>query len=309
MARALTAAGVSLYRALLKQCSQLPLPSVSSASSSKPRSALSSIVRFRFKKDKKLDNWQQIRNALQLGRGALRLLQAAGEGSSKALNELAAIASSSVQVATRNSEVLRAVRAEQSTAQLPRRHAEAKEREIRLADTSNYRRHPDTVPVLQRPVPYEQALKHEDGRRKVPHFFVTSGIPFLRYTHKQPLALSRLIAQQLRASEKTFSMKEKHNAAIDMAKLEDDWDKRLWEEHGLRPDDESGDVDDPFNSWTLAHYDARRENAAILRKMDTERQEYGRKLFDVFLKEKKLAEQENDARRAAKRMAPGDSSL
>ncbi|EED24264.1 DNA repair protein (Rad1), putative [Talaromyces stipitatus ATCC 10500] len=157
-------------------------------------------------------------------------------------------------------------------------------------------RHPDAEPILSRPRPFVA------GQRQIPKLVSARGVPFLRIKKPQPQNLSRIIRYKLRFKDKLVERRERLLIDTLFAKDEEDWD-RLIEGQPVTPRVihahhpirwiEGSWMESPLECYKKAFYD----NIEFEKKQ----QELAEKMWEVVLAERKLAaEEEEEAKEARK---------
>jgi hypothetical protein len=292
-------AGLSLYRALLRQSSALHVGGSSEYSPSKSSDVLSSLVRFRFHQDRKLKSPTQIANGLKAGYEALDLLHACNKNSPSALAQLKSLLESTAAQAEYTSAYRAALAAARSPTSPQKLSKIAHLRAI--ATKANSTRYPWSKPVLERPLPLDEI---KGGKRRVPNLVSAQGIPFLRYSKPQPISLSRVIRQKQDRDQKKWTRQESLKGDIIIAQWEDEWDEIV---AGLKAEEQArgkGNVRPPLDSdgrkeaggpeasWKHEMVVAEGELYQQIKRNDWKNAEMGRKMWEIVVKERELAAQE-----------------
>jgi hypothetical protein len=257
--------------------------------------ALSSIVRYRFRRDRKLISPSQVGNGLNAGYAMLDLVHACNNKDSEALKKLVEMLEST----TAQAEATAAWRSTLVNAQKPpspRRMPKIEHLEA-VANKANQVRHPESKPILERPLPLSEI---RGGNRRVPNLVTAHGMPFLRYSKPQPVSLSRVIRQRLEWNDKNWAQRGVVETQILMAEFEDKWDELLRREHGIVV----GDAKTLFAAETSWTDEFRNTDAAILKAIrvkDAKYVETGEKMWEIVKKEKELKRQEKIERRIARK--------
>jgi hypothetical protein len=279
-----------LYRALLKQTSLLQ-----NHTNGGGNDALSRIVQYRFRRDRKLISPSQVGNGLNAGYAMLDLVHACNNKDGDALKKLVEM----VESMTAQAESTAVWRSTLVKAQKPpsQRRMPKIEHLKTVANKANQERHPESKPILERPLPLSEI---RGGNRRVPNLVTAHGMPFLRYSKPQPISLSRVIRQRLEWNDKNWAQRSVLEKQILMAEFEDKWDELLRQEHGIVV----GNIKDNFvaePSWTD---EFRKTDAAILKAIrvkDAKYVETGEKMWEIVKKEKELKRQEKIERRIARK--------
>lgn len=283
---------IRLYRALRKQTALLQ------THTNKGRNdAISSIVQFRFRRDRRLASPTQVANGLNTGYAMLDLVHACNNKDADALQKLAGL----VQSVSAQAEAAAAWRSTLATLKkAPAAGMLAKIEHVKaVGDRTNHVRYHASTPVLERPLPLSEI---QGGTRRVPNLVTAQGIPFLRYSKPQPISLSRVIRQKVLWNEKNWTQRGVLEEKILIAGFENTWDRILREEHGIVDGDaEESSVIPAEPSWT---HEFRSTDAAIseaLRAKDRKNAEMGVLMWEVVKKETALKRQEKTERRAARK--------
>ena len=138
--------------------------------------------------------------------------------------------------------------------------------------------------ILDRPYPVVS------GRRCVPHLINTPGMVFLRYKKPQPQIINQLIISRylghIRRDDRTDLLED----LINTGKLEDNWDRMLERNCGLKR------ADDGNVSWAAESSESLAEVLATVKRHTRRESRWTRELKKVRDKEKALAEQERAVR-------------
>ena len=308
--------GLSLFRALLRQVSVLRLPESSDGQATAGQDTLQNLVRYRFQRDKSIRSPSQVANGLRAGYDALDLVHAHNTQTPGATSRLANLIKSAARYAertVRHRAALAAVRSPTSPQKLPKIAA------IKDGATkANHSRYEHTRPVLERPLPLSEI---KSGKRRVPYLVSAQGVPFLRYSKPQPISLGRVIRQHQKWEQKKWDQKHEAEADVRIGGWEDEWDD-LVEGRGhqpgventggmpslvLRGDDGNGNLNGSVEpSWSEGPLQIEHELMTQINEKDRKHTEMGRKMWDVVVKERELAQQEKEdakIQRKAARMA------
>jgi hypothetical protein len=292
-------AGLSLYRALLRQSSALHVGGSNEHSPSNSSNVLSSLVRFRFHQDRKLKSPTQVANGLKAGHEALDLLHACNKNLPSALAQLKSLLESTAAQAEYTSAYRAALAAARSPTSPQKLSKIAHLRAI--ATKANSTRYPWSKPVLERPLPLDEI---KGGKRRVPNLVSAQGIPFLRYSKPQPISLSRVIRQKQDRDQKKWTQQESLKGDIVIAQREDEWDEIVAGQEaeeqargkgGVKsPLDTNGreEVGGPEASWKHEMVVAEGELYQQIKRSDWKNAEMGRKMWEIVVKERELAAQE-----------------
>lgn len=144
------------------------------------------------------------------------------------------------------------------------------------------RTHPKAESILSRPRPYVS------GRRRVPKFVVSQGVPFLRIKKPQPPSLSRALRSKAANRWKRIVRHERLSEELTAAEAEDKWDHLV------------GDADDSTTYATTIQQNLR-DTSKWIRIADEKNAELARKMWAVVLKERELAVKEKQERKRVRR--------
>ena len=155
--------------------------------------------------------------------------------------------------------------------------------------------------ILDRPYPVVS------GRRCVPHLISTPGMVFLRYKKPQPQIINQLVISRYRGHIRRYDRTYMLEDLINLGKLEDNWDRMLERNCGLKR------ADDGNVSWAAESCESLAEVLATVKSHARRESRWTRELTKVRDKEKELAEQERavsmvekQRRRVARRTPQGE---
>jgi hypothetical protein len=156
-------------------------------------------------------------------------------------------------------------------------------RALRTLETKRFEektrvRHPNTPSILNRP---RLVVK---GIRKVPVLVNARGLPFLRIKKPQPKNLSGVIRHKLERRWKRILRRDRLTVELLFAKDEDAWDVLTG-------------VQEP-SAWSRHYQLALTEVNDQIRESDEAAAELAQKMWNIVLKERVLAEEEEKQRRA-----------
>ncbi|KAL1958618.1 hypothetical protein VTO42DRAFT_4215 [Malbranchea cinnamomea] len=249
---------LSLYRALLAQCSR---PWLSSEQARDTRL----LIRRRFRNDKLLLSPSKITGSLNAGYEALDLLDACSQGDKYSISRFNALLAQTRPLLNRLS------RGQSSNEKTPNKEPVEPARE-----TSKQQYKPE--PILSRPRP------HVSGIRHVPRLVNARGIPFLRIKKPQPEVLSRTIRGKLVTRWKRIERRQRLEEELVVAQEEDMWDELTGQAERAT-----------FESTVKASLDEVNE---LIIKSDIDNQKLAKKMWEIVLKERELAEKEQAEREA-----------
>ncbi|CAI7645107.1 hypothetical protein N7533_005521 [Penicillium manginii] len=260
---------LSLYRALLRQCSP-------SAGSPPWRGETRALVKQRFRKYRRLDSPTQIANSLKAGYQTLDLLGSASNGNDQDANKLSTILEQARQAKAKLVAQQKRLRDEKAP-------KPPSARALRTLETKRFEektrvRHPNTPSILNRP---RLVVK---GIRKVPVLVNARGLPFLRIKKPQPKNLSGVIRHKLERRWKRILRRDRLTVELLFAKDEDAWDVLTG-------------VQEP-SAWSRHYQLALTEVNDQIRESDEAAAELAQKMWNIVLKERVLAEEEEKQRRA-----------
>jgi hypothetical protein len=275
----LTVPAIALYRALITQCRNLPLPAPS-------RASLSNVVRNRFRTPRP----QRLRLALAFhaGYAALALLDASAAGCTRSaarVADLLARAPDALKLPPRPLP-------RPNRARLKRRgtHGPVAPHE---RDPPPERRFLALFPRLASPLPGAGGAPR---RRRVPRMVSANRVPFLRVHRRQPASLSRALTRLQRRETRVHAARARAwGEAVPVAAAEDEWDA-LVARAGLRAgraERERGFADEALDGARRADQD--------VRDMYRARQEMIDRMDEIVRVEVKLAKREKRQRKAQRK--------
>ncbi|KAK2782242.1 hypothetical protein FQN53_000161 [Emmonsiellopsis sp. PD_33] len=260
-------AGLSLYHALLTQCSRLRLINLKSPE-------IRNLIQQNFRKCKTLQSPSQIVNSLKAGYEALDLIHSCTQGNPESIGRLQRIIQQTAEL-KREIHQRRLVQGARHVPENRDTHASRKRANGRANRRPDARRpHPNRFPVLARPRP------HVSGRRRVPIFVDAHGIPFLRIKKPQPPSLSRVILSKQLWRQQRFDRRDRLEDEVYHAQTEDAWDRITGQQDGVTWESPVADA----VAWNIKSIDIENEKNF----------EHARKLWDIVLKERELARQEKE---------------
>lgn len=280
-------AGLSLYKALLKQ---------SFALSDTLSGGIRTIIRHRFKTDRVLQSPTQIANGLKAGTEVLDLLFASAQGGSNATSTLGALLESTLK-SLKSNEAYRTALRSSCGPTYHRRDLEP----VKVGLGADKGPRPDrstTKSILDRPLPLSEI---RGGRRRVPRFIITQGIPFLRYSKPQPKSLGNVLRQKIARHTKRWAQRKKlGDETIPLGEDEDAWDALValqQAKEGLKVEEfAAGDVRAGLNcdpeSWTSVSRLADAQLAQSIRTEEKRNMETARRMVEIMKQERALAAQE-----------------
>ncbi|PGH16243.1 hypothetical protein AJ80_05266 [Polytolypa hystricis UAMH7299] len=261
---------LSLYRALLSQCSRLQLAGLDR------NDVFQNFVRTRFRKHKNLQSPSQILNSLGAGYEALDLFHSCSEGNTESLTRLRALVQQTLEltkgVNERRTAQASVHRPEDRSIPALKRRAEARAKNR----PENLRPRPGTESVLLRPRPRVSGIRH------VPRMGCARGLAFLMIKKPQPMNLSRSLRGKLNTRWNQILRRDRLEYELTIAKLEDRWDEFTGQTEG-RP-------------WSSVVQVALCENAVTLKTKDERNAELAQKIWNIILRERKLADKEREER-------------
>lgn len=148
------------------------------------------------------------------------------------------------------------------------------------------RPHPEVESILSRP------RAKVRGIRRVPVFVIARGLPFLRIKKPQPSSLSRALKSILDKRWKRILRRDRLQDELFLAEHEDQWDEILSSSAA------SGDNCDGSLSWKIPIQQSLIDTQKALEKGDRDTAQRAKKLWNIVLKERELAERESEERAA-----------
>ncbi|KAI1080010.1 hypothetical protein F5B20DRAFT_148010 [Whalleya microplaca] len=219
---------LALYRALLQQADQVPLPD-DLATAWGPRNPIRHLVRRTFVRNRRDTSPRLIYPAMKAGYRILALLNAAHTADTPDHASVVSFLRARLTERERSLDV--------KTRHLP--HS----RNPKLSTAPNPTKPPLFVNVTPAPTPENPDPKPEyaipsrprpleelggSGRRRVPHMDLGSDIPFLRLGKPQPAVLGRVLTQTIRKRiERMAEAKRLVEDGVPEAQWEDDWEREV----------------------------------------------------------------------------------
>ncbi|KAL4943350.1 hypothetical protein BDV06DRAFT_139297 [Aspergillus oleicola] len=260
---------LTLYRALLRRCNDLRRTA--------PQLVLAqSHIKERFRRYKRLESPSQTANALKAGYEALDLLYSASQGNANDTGLILSILSEVRSVKQRKREAQDMLAAARPVKQPSLKRLKAEKNQQIQQQTDQ--RHPEATSILARPRPVVS------GRRHVPVLVNASGIPFLRIKKPQPKNLSRFIRLKVKRRQKILDRQERLETEVLFGGDEDHWDL-------LTTGREK-------ETWTGEIETAIRDVKRLVATENERRRVLSEKMWEIVLAERKLAEEEEEQRRA-----------
>ncbi|KAB8232274.1 uncharacterized protein BDW43DRAFT_112172 [Aspergillus alliaceus] len=253
---------LALYRALLRQCANLP-------NTAPVLSTCKLLVQQKFHKYKKLQSPSQIVNSLKAGYEALDLLHSASQGSQRDIRRITKLLSD-VQLVKQRESALQRERCKKEPKPLSRK--QQKTSDSRRFQEETARRHPEATPILSRPRPVVS------GRRRVPVLVNARGVPFLRIKKPQPKNLSGVIRTKLEKRWKRIERRDRLDLELMFTRDEDVWDTLTT---GSEEETWSGEVKGAIEALNRQIRDTDKKNMQLAEAM-----------WNVVLAERKLAAEE-----------------
>ncbi|EFR03725.1 hypothetical protein MGYG_06721 [Nannizzia gypsea CBS 118893] len=248
---------LSLYRALLSQCSK---PWLTNSKASHIRA----LIQARFHIDKPIESPSRIEKSLKAGYEALNLMKSCANGDAISIERVDSLIAGTQPFLERY---------QQKRARLAR---ERQEKELEDARKKQQKRRFSAKRVLEsvlaRPYPTVS------GIRRVPRFACARGIPFLRIKKPQPKNLS--VAIQIRQDARWKNILRRQELGVDslFAKDEDTWD-------AITSKTEA-------DTWDKAIQQNISRVVDTIKKGDERDLELARKMWNVVVAERRLAEKE-----------------
>ncbi|KAI9782058.1 MAG: hypothetical protein M1816_001999 [Peltula sp. TS41687] len=191
----------ALYRALLVQSHQVPLPP-------DRLQALRQVVRDTFRRNKEVQSKRWLTHGFNAGYEALELLR-----SSSAVT-------SDEQTSSSTTRILELLDKASAVTQ-PRASHDAPTRPPRATKPPRTEPFPGATPALARP------HLQISGRRHVPVLANANSFPFLRFKKPQSPFLSRVLRDKIMQKTKRFTLLLELEDAVDEARAEDVWDREI----------------------------------------------------------------------------------
>ncbi|KAF2088978.1 hypothetical protein K490DRAFT_14505, partial [Saccharata proteae CBS 121410] len=250
-------ASIALYRALLSQCSRVPLPE-------EARTVLGNITRNKFRRNRDLNSTRLLKYAFIAGYKTLSLLDNAVAGDAGSTSRIAQLLAATPDHLRRS----------------PKKTGPKKNR----AQSKEACRPPDRKELDARPRPLEEL----SGVRHVPKIYSANMIPVLRFSKPQPRSISRIINNKVDQRQRRIDLiDELQNHGFEMGSWEDDWDDLLEEMHGVpNEDDERGE------GWTYEMRASVKTLYADIRSAKEQNRRFAKKMQTIIDQETALAEEE-----------------
>ena len=278
-----------MYRNLLKQSARV--------SDQTKSGTLTGLIKKRFRLDRRVNSPRVICDALKQGREAFTTIRDATNGSSIAHAQL----TTTLEQLTRYKQEQARLRSHQNSLRSPTRPA-------KLAKIAHLEKHrskewaekiPNPIPIAERPVPQDR-LPNPEKPRRVPILTSSQGFPFLRYkSGPQSPILSAVLKSRYQQEFRRWENVGKLQDNIEHGLAEDDWDRALHQCTGYHDDQDVGEGG-VFPAYSWAH-----DTQAVLHELqDTLKRAAWRKssradeMWEIVQKEKKLAIQEKEERKA-----------
>lgn len=278
---------VSLYRALIRQCSHISIPEVYYRGAIHP---LVHLIRKQFRRNVNDTSQHLVRKALKVGYEVrkpnctefrvtdIRLLKVeklfheAVSGSSTAQSRI-------IEHLTTLQAKGDATRAQQAL--------NPPKTVIRRPKPAPY---PNSLPMLNiRPRPLEAF----PGPRKVPKLINANGYPMLRYQKPQSEFLSRVIRDKIKSSIKSVNQRDSLQVQLDDASKEDEWDSNIGQHLNYKTSQ------DPL--WSAALNDRRIYLGTSLRSRNGAQAVRVQSMLNVVDAERHLAESEKKLKKESGR--------
>ena len=154
---------------------------------------------------------------------------------------------------------------------------------------------PGAVPVLSRPHPGPLS-----GRRQVPKLVNASGIPILRLKKPQSPYLSRIIRNKKEDFQKKVTQLIELQNHLEKVRLEDRWDLIVRDVCG-RSEVDGDEENEPL--WAFEVVLTMRDINRKLRKEKEARAQTAKKMYEIVVEERRLAEAEKLQRIREKKLA------
>ncbi|KAL4881551.1 hypothetical protein BJY04DRAFT_188325 [Aspergillus karnatakaensis] len=257
---------LALYRALLRQCTNLPQTALELI-------AAQSHVRERFRRYRHLQSPSQTANALRAGYEALDLLHSATKGNKTSIRLISAILGEADSVKRRKQAVQDALAKAR-----PVKEPSAKQRKIvenvrRQEMTA--KRHPEAESILMRPRPAVS------GRRRIPVLVNARGFPFLRIKKPQPKNLSGVLHSKLVRRQQFIDRRDRLEPEILFGHDEDKWDAMT--------------TGSENTTWASEPTAALEDTRSWIKNSDKKKQALAEAMWKVVLAERDLAKKERQA--------------
>ncbi|KAJ5632618.1 Complex 1 LYR protein [Penicillium lividum] len=273
---------LALYRSLLRQCS----PSTGNASTDNAPwlGETEFLARQRFRRYKDLESPSQVANALRAGYQALDLLDSASKGNRQDEQQITTILAQARSIREKQSAMQREI--SQLNPPKPLSGLRLKMKESIRHEKETQLRHPNAESIFLRP------QRKVSGKRHVPVLVNARGVPFLRIKKPQPRNLSSVIRTKLDKRWNRIVLRERLQLDLLFAKDEDAWDYLT----KTKAEDRS--------SWTTSIRESLDDVSEKISQTDNENREMSERLWEIVLKERKLAAKEENKRLAAEGERP-----
>ncbi|KAF9696021.1 hypothetical protein EKO04_005926 [Ascochyta lentis] len=262
-------AAIALYRALLSGCSSAALPD-------NERTSLRNAIQNKFRQNRKLQSPYQLGLSFQLGYETLDKLDVS------TADDTAGASAFSRLIAALPRGLTKAPPTRRPPPPPPPPHPSGK--------------HPLAVLPPEKAVLNVRPYAKVSGARKVPIIASANGVPFLRLTKPQPVALSRVLRQKLARRVARFHKKvELDNYWLPLAKQEDEWDTLMLAQLMHREDK---------IKWADAVSEAARQNYALYEEELANDREISQKMQRIVDEETELALKEGQEIVRGRKKAP-----
>ncbi|KAM5468932.1 hypothetical protein MferCBS49748_003142 [Microsporum ferrugineum] len=248
---------LSLYHALLSQCSK---PWLTSSKASHIRG----IIQARFRLDKPIESPSRIEKSLRAGYEALELMKSCASGERRSIERVDSLIAGTQPFLEKYKKKCAQLAHRRQMIELENDRKREKKRRFSAKAVLES--------VLSRPYPKVSGIRH------VPRFACARGIPFLRIKKPQPKSLG--IAIRIRQDARWKNILRKQELAVDalFAQDEDAWDQ-------FTEKKESG-------TWDKAIQENIGRVVNTIKKGDERDLELARKMWNVVVAERRLAEKE-----------------
>ena len=144
------------------------------------------------------------------------------------------------------------------------------------------------------------------GKRYVPRIVSASGMPMLRRSSKQPENLSSVIRGRLRQKQRQVDTRDTIvNEYLPLAHAEDEWDRIIWKEFGIRTEWEFISIfhceEALGQKWSMVYFQMLIDNAKMVDETLKKKEATVRRMMEIIDQEEELAEKEKEERKHLKR--------
>ncbi|RMZ79112.1 hypothetical protein DV738_g3454, partial [Chaetothyriales sp. CBS 135597] len=283
---------------ILIELRRLPLGATGPANPPRRFSALQELVRYRFRRDRRLRSLPAIQEAVKRGNAQFQVLHDASRGSTTAREQLIKTIEETARHAESEGDT-RHMQRLQATG--PAGRAQARINHLRNERTKSMQvPGPESVPLSALPLP-QSRLRQQ--RRMVPYLNEAQGrVAILRWPGQRrfPVYVSRVMRQKMKRFDDVHERRMDLEYYVKLGQFEDTWDRIIERQLPGREQQPERSL-----SWSRAADEALAVQEGLVRKIEAERGARGALLWGIIKREQKLSDWETLPERvvrAAKRL-------